>query len=187
MLSRNTFNLIPIRDKSKIPAISWGEYQNKKYEGELNTTNYAVICGKISGCVVIDIDSPELIQKLFKNWEGLLKGTLVIKTGSGGYHVYVKPKNDNYPPKMPLTNSSGQHIDIQSDGSYVLGPGSIHPNGTRYEIISSTNELIEFDIGTFLEHIKQFGFNTEYGGLKKFEDIAKGGLGPGERNASAFK
>ena len=67
MLSRNTFNLIPIRDKSKIPAISWGEYQNKKYEGELNTTNYAVICGKISGCVVIDIDSPELIQKLFIN------------------------------------------------------------------------------------------------------------------------
>ena len=187
MLSRNTFNLIPIRDKSKIPAISWGEYQNKKYEGELNTTNYAVICGKISGCVVIDIDSPELIQKLFKNWEGLLKGTLVIKTGSGGYHVYVKPKNDNYPPKMPLTNPNGQHIDIQSDGSYVVGPGSIHPNGKAYEIISSTNELIDFDLSTFLEHIKQFGFNTDYGGLKRFEEIAKGGLGKGERNASAFK
>ena len=187
MLSRDTFNLIPIREKSKIPAIAWGEYQNKKYEGNINSTNYAVICGKVSGCVVIDIDSPELIQKLFKNWDGLLKVTLVIKTGSGGYHVYVRPKNNNYPPKMPLTNSSGQHIDIQSDGSYVLGPGSIHPNGTRYEIISSTNDLIEFDLGTFLEHIKKFGFNTEYGGLKRFEEIAKGGLGPGERNASAFK
>ena len=187
MLSRDIFNLIPIRDKSKIPAIAWGEYQQKKYEGEITSTNYAVICGKVSGCVVIDIDSPELIHKLFKNWEGLLKGTLVIKTGSGGYHVYVRPKNGKFPPKMPLSNTIGQHIDIQSDGSYVIGPGSIHPNGKRYDIISSTNEVIEFDVMSFLQHIKQFGFNTEYGGLKRFEEIAKGGLGKGERNASAFK
>jgi len=187
MLSRDIFNLIPIRDKSKIPAIAWGEYQQKKYEGEITSTNYAVICGKVSGCVVIDIDSPVLIHKLFKNWEGLLKGTLVIKTGSGGYHVYVRPKNGKFPPKMPLSNTIGQHIDIQSDGSYVIGPGSIHPNGNRYEIISSTNEVIEFDVMSFLQHIKQFGFNTEYGGLKRFEEIAKGGLGKGERNASAFK
>jgi len=187
MLSRDTFNLIPIRDKSKIPAIAWGEYQQKKYEGEINSTNYAVICGKVSGCVVIDVDSPELIRKLFKDWDNLLKTTLVIKTGSGGYHVYVKPKNGNFPPKMPLSNTSGQHIDIQSDGSYVIGPGSIHPNGNKYEIISATNEVLEFDIMTFLQYIKQFGFNTEYGGLKRFEEIAKGGLGKGERNASAFK
>jgi len=187
MLSREIFNLIPIRDKSKIPAISWGEYQQKKYEGEINSTNYAVICGKVSGCVVIDVDSPELIRKLFKDWDNLLKTTLVIKTGSGGYHVYVKPKNGNFPPKMPLSNSNGQHIDIQSDGSYVIGPGSIHPNGTEYEIISSTHDLTEFDIMSFLQYIKQFGFNSEYGGLKRFEEIAKGGLGKGERNASAFK
>ena len=166
MLSRETFNLIPIRDKAKIPAIAWGEYQQKKYEGEITSTNYAVICGKVSGCVVIDIDSPELIHKLFKNWDGLLKSTLVIKTGSGGYHVYVRPRNDKFPPKMPLSNTIGQHIDIQSDGSYVIGPGSIHPNGNRYEIISTTNEEIDFDIMSFLQHIKQFGFNTEYGGLK---------------------
>ena len=127
------------------------------------------------------------IRKLFKDWDGLLKNTLVIKTGSGGYHVYIHPKNDKFPPKMPLSNSSGQHIDIQSDGSYVIGPGSIHPNGNKYEIISTTNELIDFDIMNFLQYIKQFGFNTEYGGLKRFEDIAKGGLGSGERNNNAFK
>jgi len=28
-------NLIPCREKSKLPAIAWGEYQNKKYEGKL--------------------------------------------------------------------------------------------------------------------------------------------------------
>ena len=40
---------------------------------------------------------------------------------------------------------------------------------------------------SFLQYIKQFGFNTEYGGLKRFEEIAKGGLGSGERNNNAFK
>jgi len=88
---------------------------------------------------------------------------------------------------MPLTNDKGQHIDIQSTGSYVLGPGSIHPNGKPYEIISTTTKVLEMDISNFLNHLKKWGFNTEYGGLKRFDEIAKGGLGSGERNNSAFK
>jgi len=187
MLSRDRFNLIPIREKSKIPSMAWAEYKTKKYDGEIKSTNYAVICGEVSQCIVIDIDSPELTPEIFKGWEELKSKTLVVSTGSGGYHVYTKPKDGNYPPKMPLTNSKGQHIDIQSTGSYVLGPGSIHPNGNPYEIISSTTEILEMDIPNFLNHLKKWGFNTEYGGLKKFDEIAKGGLGSGERNNSAFK
>ena len=187
MLSRDTFNLIPIRDKSKIPLIAWAEFKNKKYDGDIKTTNYAVICGEVSHCVVIDIDSPELTPEIFKGWEELKKKTLVVKTGSGGYHIYVKPNNKVYPPKMPLTNSKGQHIDIQSTGSYVLGPESIHPNGNPYEIISTTTNILEFDVSNFLEHLKKWGFNTDQSGLKRFDEIAKGGLGSGERNNSAFK
>ena len=93
MLSRDTFNLIPIRDKSKIPLIAWAEFKNKKYDGDIKTTNYAVICGEVSRCVVIDIDSPELTPEIFQGWEELKKKTLVVKTGSGGYHIYVKPNN----------------------------------------------------------------------------------------------
>ena len=187
MLDRSIFNLIPLREKSKMPAISWGEFKDKKYDGELKTINYAVICGQVSECVVIDIDSPELTPEIFQGWEDLKKKTLVVKTGSGGYHIYTKPKNGQYPPKMPLTNDRGQHIDIQSTGSYVLGPGSIHPNGNRYEIISTTTQVLEMDIINFLEHLKKWGFNTEYGGLKRFDEIAKGNLAKGERNNSAFK
>tara|TARA_B100001750_G_C15518274_1_gene609158 strand:- start:4 stop:2418 length:2415 start_codon:yes stop_codon:yes gene_type:complete len=187
MLDRSIFNLIPLRDKSKLPAVAWGEFKDKRYSGELNSVNYAVICGKVSQCVVIDIDSPELTPEIFQGWEDLKKKTLVVKTGSGGYHIYTKPKDGNYPPKMPLTNDKGQHIDIQSTGSYVLGPGSIHPNGNHYEIISSTTEVTEMDITNFLTHLKKWGFNTEMGGLKRFDEIAKGNLGAGERNNSAFK
>ena len=187
MLDRSVFNLIPLRDKSKLPTIAWGEFKDKRYNGELNGVNYAVICGEVSQCVVIDIDSPELTPEIFKGWDDLKKKTLVVKTGSGGYHIYTKPKDGKYPPKMPLTNDRGQHIDIQSTGSYVLGPGSIHPNGNHYEIISTTTEVTEMDITNFLIHLKKWGFNTEYGGLKRFDEIAKGNLGAGERNNSAFK
>ena len=95
MLDRSIFNLIPLRDKSKLPAVSWGEFKDKKYDGELKSTNYAVICGEVSQCVVIDIDSPELTPEIFKGWDDLKKKTLVVKTGSGGYHIYTKPKNIN--------------------------------------------------------------------------------------------
>ena len=100
-----------------MPSIAWGEFKEKKYEGDISTVNYAVICGKVSSCVVIDIDSPELTPEIFQGWDDLKKKTLVVKTGSGGYHIYTKPKDGVYPPKMPLTNSKGQHIDIQSTGS----------------------------------------------------------------------
>ena len=39
MLDRSIFNLIPLRDKSKLPAVSWGEFKDKKYDGELKPTN----------------------------------------------------------------------------------------------------------------------------------------------------
>ena len=55
---------------------------------------------------------------------------------------------------MPLTNSKGQHIDIQSTGSYVLGPESIHPNGNPYEIISTTTNILEFDVSISLSILK---------------------------------
>ncbi len=185
-MNRERFNLIPLRERSKLPSIPWLEYQKKKYTGELAKNN-AVICGKISKCVVIDVDSPELIQQLFNDWNTVLKKTLVVKTGSGGYHIYLKPRNDKYPDKMPLTNPRGQHIDIQSEGSYVVAPGSIHPNGNLYEIVSSTEEVDEIDLEGFLLSLKTFGFNTDGGGLKPFQEIAKGGISTGDRNNSAFK
>ena len=64
MLSRELFNIIPVRDKSKLPLIAWGEFKDRKYDGNISTVNYAVICGKVSSCVVIDIDSPELTPEM---------------------------------------------------------------------------------------------------------------------------
>jgi replicative DNA helicase Mcm len=82
-----------------------------------------------------------------------------------------------------------QHIDIQSQGTYVIGPGSIHPDTKKkYEIISSTTHILKMgNFSGFLQGLKSMGFNTDGTGLKPFQEIAKGKVSTGNRNSSAFK
>jgi replicative DNA helicase Mcm len=182
------FNKIPCIDKSKKPAIPWAEYQHKRYTKPVETKNYAIIMGITSGVFVIDIDSAGLIHKLFTNWEKVLENNYVVQTGSGSYHIYFQ-----YDPSITtkrLDNpSTGEHIDIQSQGTYVIGPGSIHPDtGEEYKIISSTQTIRKMtNYEGFIEQLKTLGFETEGSGLKPFQEIAKGKISKGNRNASAFK
>jgi hypothetical protein len=186
MVSIDDLNLIPCQDQSKKPAISWKEYQTKKYDKEITCTNRAVILGTSScGAAVIDIDAPGLEHRIFDDFDAVLGQTLVTKTGSGGIHVYVIPKTP-YPVKR-LDDDQGNHIDIQTQGTYVIAPGSIHPNGNTYEIISRVKTIIEdFNMEKFVERLATFGFNTEGSGLPSNEEIAKG-LTSGNRNSGAFK
>ena len=182
------FNIIPCIDNSKKPSISWKEYQTTRYTQPVTSVNYAVICGETSNICVIDVDSPEIIHILFDNFEGVKQKTLVVKTGSGGYHVYFE--YDETMQTMRLDNiEKHQHVDIQSQGTYVIGPGSIHPDtGKKYEIISSTTEIHKMgNFSGFLQGLKGLGFNTDGAGLKPFQEIAKGKVTTGNRNSSAFK
>jgi len=185
LLSRIRFNCIPCQDKSKIPSVTWKEWQNVRCQIPI-IKNYAVLCGKLSNVIVIDIDSPEITKEIFESWDNLLNKTLVVQTGSGGYHVYIEYEQGQ--PTMRLDNSKGHHIDIQSEGTYVVGPGSIHPNGNEYKIISrDTNVMKMTDLQGFLDHLKGFGFNTENSGLLPFKDMARSKIVKGNRNASCFK
>jgi len=73
------------------------------------------------------------------------KGTYKVKTGGGGAHVYFKK-----PPEMDLVFKLQEYpgIDIKAGlkdkGSYVIGAGSSHESGNKYEVIKgSTIEHIE--------------------------------------------
>lgn len=128
MVSIKDFNLIPCKDRSKLPSISWKEYQTVKYTQPITSVNKAVILGPISGgIVVIDIDAPGLEKRIFDDFEKIKRKTLVVKTGSGGIHIYVKPLRSVQTKR--LDNDEGEHIDIQSEGTYVIAANSIHPNG----------------------------------------------------------
>ena len=89
------WSIIPIRKGSKLPAISsWIEYQKrlptaeevKQWWEENPEANIALICGKISGIIVVDIDTPH-----GGDTKSLaLSPTLVSKTGGGGFHYLYK-------------------------------------------------------------------------------------------------
>ena len=73
-------------------------------------------------------DDPSETVGYIKEWD-----TLTQKTANGGIHMFFK-----YDPEVP-TSHKHPHIDIQSDGVYVVGAGSkvkdFHGNLTEYQII----------------------------------------------------
>lgn len=95
--------------------------------------NWAIVCGKISGLVVFDVDT--------KNGGDptpfLNRGFYEVRTPSGGYHFYTK-----YNPLLSSTrhekkpNKDILHaVDVQSNGSIVFAPPSKFKNGT-YTIVN---------------------------------------------------
>ncbi len=175
-------NVLPLKPKSKDPSILWKKYQTTKYtETFPSEFNIGVICGETSGNLeVIDIDFPDksVIEKILPN---ALSETLVVKTGKGGYHIYLR--TNKMTKTMRLESSLGR-IDLQSQGSYVVGPFSDHPNGNQYEIISSVQKIITVDFDTIIENLIKLGFRIEE---KPVHEIMKGGIDEGNRHVAALK
>ncbi len=157
-------NVMPLKPKSKFPFLDeWKQYQTQQYIGEFEPEqNGAVICGESSGgLVVIDLDDKALADTVFKDFEGLKKKTLVVETGKG-YHIYTKPKGSLPDISIRTINEKGQRVDIQCQGTYVLIPGSIHPDTVKvYKIISITLVIDDIVLDGFLKNLGSVGFNIE--------------------------
>ncbi len=84
------------------------------------------------GEMVIDVDPRNggSLEQLIKAGLDIYRFPIVA-TPSGGWHIYVR-----VPVGVQLRHSLAQFpgIDMQGVGRYVVGPGSIHPNGGVYEL-----------------------------------------------------
>jgi len=124
----------------------------EKFEDE----NYGVLCG-YGDLAVIDCDN-KLLQNAI---EQLLPETYKVKTGSGGTHNYYFIKGLN--KKMILETEDGTHLgEIQSWGTQVVGPKSIHPNGLLYEELNDIN-IQELSYEEMVDILKPF--------LKEFKEV----------------
>ncbi|MBV9228054.1 MAG: bifunctional DNA primase/polymerase [Chloroflexi bacterium] len=84
-----------------------------------------------NGKLVIDVDPKNggTLESL-----GVLPETAMVRTGSGGYHLFFAYDKERY----HITNSSGslpKGVDVRGEGGYVIAVPSIHKSGKRYEWI----------------------------------------------------
>lgn len=193
------WSVIPLRPHEKRPAtihglsdwsdnpeqadVWWGQ---GKYEGKGNPQfNVGIVCGQVSsGLVVIDID--EGGEDVLKDWEGAhgkLPETVTAITGSGGKHLLYRASRE-----IRASVNGELHIDIRGDGSYIVAPPSIHPNGECYEWSISPDDMDIADaddsVMAFIDYVRPTSTNGEGGKKERFElpDVIEH-----DRNNTLFK
>ncbi len=101
--------------------------------------NYGLLTG-VADLIVFDGDDVQRLEALGVTPE--LPNTLLSRTGRGGHHYFLfcpglKDKVVLEDPELKDSEGDPLHLgEIQALGQQVVGPGSIHPNGNRYEVIN---------------------------------------------------
>jgi hypothetical protein len=148
-LSRRGLSVIPVPSPDathdgKVPAIAWREFQARRpTEPELRAwfvgeSNLAVVCGSVSGVVVIDGDSPEAMRWLVRH----LPYTPWQTQTRRGFHLWYRHPGVRVANRAKLSTPCDGHlaIDVRGDGGYVIAPGSAHATGVRYEYAGDWRE-----------------------------------------------
>ena len=126
-------SVFPARGKRAL--VSWKPYQKEfapdsQLEAWDKTQhNICVATGKLSGIVVVDVDTDDLDKSFPRTW--------TVKTAKG-YHYYFK-----YPDGQELRNTvhiNGLDVDIRAEGGYVVAPPSVHESGHIYKWIVSPDD-----------------------------------------------
>lgn len=110
------------------------EYDNAElFEHLYRGGNYGVMGGGEKMLLIIDFDNEEVQNIVCAK----LPRTFTVKTGSGKFHKYFfSDKCESF----KIFNSNMDTIaDIQGEGKQVVGPGSTHPNGNKYEVYDDTD------------------------------------------------
>ncbi len=168
------FSVIPVGSNKK-PLINWKEYQNKRATPEqikewiekYPAMNIAIVTGKISGIVVVDIEQGG-------NSNGY-PPTVTAKSGGGGVHLYYK--HPGY--EVPNGTRVKELTDIRGDGGYVLVAPSVSDKGEyKWQISPDDSDFSEWPIDI-----------TKTVSLKEDKDkkwlSAKDGVSEGSRNDTA--
>lgn len=140
-LNNERIKFCKIRKGTKKPFEK--DWTNKPYSYEeisewlkTNDENYGVLCG-YGDLAVIDSDN-EAFQIAIEN---MFPKTFRVKTGSKGVHNYFFVPELKQKIILNLNDENETHLgEVQSYGTQVVGSGSIHPNGNKYEIFED-NEI----------------------------------------------
>lgn len=117
----------------KHPRIAWSKQAGEPSMWERwPQDGFGIATGIRSGIWVLDVDPKnggfETLAALEQKNSPLPK-TVSVRTGSGGLHFYFKYPGPEY---RNTAHALGPGLDTRGDGGYVVGPGSQHKSGTRY-------------------------------------------------------
>jgi len=150
-LARAGFTVFKL--KGKTPVVKWRKHPyTVPFEVEDYfsgwSQNYGVAPTRDQ--LIIDID-PRNFKKDDKPHKRLFDligltspETPIVKTGGGGYHIYFNIKD--MPSEMKIRKNIKEYkgLDFISDGAYVVGPGSFHPEtGMEYVIQKTFNKIMD--------------------------------------------
>lgn len=130
--------VLPAVYGEKRPSVEWKIFQEngpskaqvKEWFKE-GVYNIAVLCGTPSGnLVVLDFDDVSVYTKFFDK-EKIEKETLVVETGSGKIHVYMRSDKPVESFRIPQLK-----LEVRSTGNIVIAPPSKHPSGGFYKFVN---------------------------------------------------
>lgn len=137
MVQKRGFSIIPVEPRGKRPVTTWKAFQLThpsldNLQSWLRTDssrNLGIVCGAISGVVVIDCDSPAAIV-----WaDGHLPATPMRTITARGEHRFYRHPGSPVSNAAHIRTGDGElALDIRGDGGYVVAPGSIHESGFIY-------------------------------------------------------
>lgn len=136
---KNELSVIPIRPGKKTPKIKWTPFQKRimsleeieEYFGK--NSNIAIVTGKISNIIVLDIDPRHGGDETIKDLP--IPDTVTAETGGGGLHYYFKYPDgfEDIPNFQNIKELPG--VDLRADGGYIISAPSLHPIGERYKFV----------------------------------------------------
>ena len=137
-LHRRGLSVIPLKPRSKDPAVPWSAFQTtsatvdqlQSWFTEHPDRNIGIALGSVSGVVAVDTDSPEAEAWVGEN----LPYTLMMTRTARGMHRYYRLPADGH--ELPaFIEVDGLKIELRRHGQYVVAPGSVHPSGFVYEMV----------------------------------------------------
>ena len=181
------FSIVPVR--GKVAVGKWKEYQSRlptKDEVDdwflnLNPTGIAVMCGKISGIVVLDVEAS---QGDITHLD--IPKTPTVKTGGGGHHFYFRYPESGSVKSFNLRQKMNMQGELRSDGNYVIVPPSQHVSGGTYKWEIPLEEVEMVDIPKWLTSSKLKEEKASNYSPNDWEEIIEG-VSEGSRNTSATR
>lgn len=166
----NGFGIFPLKPRSKEPATihglnDWFDDPESAKELWKRNPNYniGIVCGVPShGLLVLDFDVSDTKNGIetLRSWQatnGDLPETSIALTGSGGRHYFYRTSRTNIKPSA----NAQLGVDVRCDGSYIVAPPSVHPNGDSYEWWESPEDTpiatADGAVYDFLDHVQRNG------------------------------